>query len=78
MMVSIRNTIINTPARKAPTRRYDDTEQQEHIIDVAPPPNRGFKAIPSDNLLSQLIQRALGAFKQGTVWDRGSILNIEV
>jgi hypothetical protein len=78
-MINIRNTTIQTPTRKAPARRQDDaTYPQDTTLDLTPPRMRGFQAIPSEGVLTQLIERALGAFKQGRVWDRGSILNIEV
>jgi hypothetical protein len=38
----------------------------------------GFSVIPEPLVLEALISRALAALKEGVLWDRGSILNIEV
>ena len=77
-MVTIRNNTVALPTRKGPARRHNDVEHQDVTPDYTPPRARGFQTIPSEGVLAQLIERALGAFKQGMVWDRGSIVNIEV
>ncbi len=75
-MVTIRNSNVTLPTRKGPARQQQGT-QTETAPDYTPPRSRGFQSIPSDGVLAQLIDRALGAFSQGIVWDRGSILNVE-
>ncbi|TAE81071.1 MAG: hypothetical protein EAZ74_00240 [Alphaproteobacteria bacterium] len=50
----------------------------EEVVDVMPPVGRGFTVIPNPEVLSSLIERALLALREGKLWDRGSILNIEV
>jgi hypothetical protein len=62
----------------SPNRTQERRVSTAHPTDTTPPKSRGFHVIPSENVLAQLIDRAVSALKQGVHWDRGSILNIEV
>jgi hypothetical protein len=76
-MTTIR-TRVTTTSGHVPSRSRPESEREGARADNAPPQTRGFQTIPSENVLSQLIERAVAAFKQGLVWDRGSIVNLEV
>lgn len=46
--------------------------------DLTPPQSQGFRFVPDEFELGNLIKRALKAMQKGVNWDRGSIVNIEV
>jgi hypothetical protein len=76
-MTTIR-TRVTTTSGYAPPRSRSEGERELSRHDTNPPHTRGFQTIPSESVLMQLIERAVSALKQGLVWDRGSIVNLEV
>ena len=42
------------------------------------PPTADENSVPTPESLSMLIGRAIASLKQGVVWDRGSILNLNI
>jgi len=63
---------------KAGARRSGDKPAsrsfERHELIPPPKPPRNF--IPSDEVISGLIERALAALLRGMIWDRGSIINL--
>lgn len=51
------------------TRQYDREE-------LLPPPRPSRNFIPTQEVMDDLIDRALAALARGMYWDRGSIVNI--
>jgi hypothetical protein len=52
--------------------------QNEREAPVPVPKRAGLNMIPSDESLATLIRSAVAALRQGTTWDRGTILNVVV
>lgn len=68
-------TVISRPnIKRAP--KDEKREFRVDIGDFSPPPRPHVNYIPPDDMIQDLIKRALNAISRGFYWDRGSIINL--
>ena len=66
---TVRKPVTGKSADKDGGKDFDREE-------LLPPPRPMRNAIPTPEIMQQLIERALAALARGMYWDRGSIVNI--
>ena len=78
MVININPNRINVQsgnAGKSAAQRRDSSSGDERIII---PAKADINNIPAPETLQTMIRSALSALRQGTFWDRGTILNLVV
>lgn len=79
MAVNLNPNAVNLPAARVAARTGDEGSKARSRGTLQAPRVRADEnVIPSPDLLRSLIEKAVGALKEGMYWDRGSILNLVV
>ncbi|MCE2927940.1 MAG: hypothetical protein LW823_09935 [Rickettsiales bacterium] len=78
MTINVNPNRINTSSAGVKTSIQRRSQQSEREAQVPVPKRAALNIIPAEESLATLIRSALAALRQGTYWDRGTILNVLV
>ncbi|MFN9114533.1 MAG: hypothetical protein ACK5XN_31105 [Bacteroidota bacterium] len=78
MTINVNPNRINTGSAGIKTSIQRRSQQSEREAQVPVPKRAALNIIPAEESLATLIRSAVAALRQGTIWDRGTILNVLV